>query len=147
MHAMKACGIRGCIPNLGSRWSWVVIFMLELGGPQSCFGFGKEINLLPMLRTETLCLGHPAYSLVTILTDLFHLHWISRAMQNDIVWIICTWPWQGVPRADPHQCLLSYLSTPSPRINSCVSFQSCICGIDLNTDNGKFFQWQVLWAS
>jgi len=48
--------------------------MLELGGPQNCYGFGKEINLLPMLRTELLCLGLPAYSLVTKLTELFHLH-------------------------------------------------------------------------
>lgn len=71
---MGVGGIALCIPNLGSRWSLVVIFMLELGGPQNCYGFGKEINLLPMLRTELLCLGLPAYSLVTKLTELFHLH-------------------------------------------------------------------------
>ena len=77
-------GIAPCIPNLGCRWSCLVIFMLGLGGPQSWYGFGKEINLLPMLRTEPLCLVHQAYSLVTILTELFHLHWVSRAVQNDI---------------------------------------------------------------
>jgi hypothetical protein len=46
----------------------------RLGGPQSQTGhYGEEKYLFPLLGIDPLFLGHPVFSLVSILTELSHL--------------------------------------------------------------------------
>jgi len=69
------------IPNLNSRWSWVVSFMLiplypqlqplplnrRLAAPECwCWYFGEEKNFLPVAETALKLVSHTAHCTVTV---------------------------------------------------------------------------------
>jgi hypothetical protein len=103
----KNRGIDACILNLGTRWKLVVSFMPQplypwgkshmypvdrrLGGPQSQSGHGGD-EKIPCSCQESNS-GHPAHSLLTILTALSRLCKVVRSeiyQATDIQWYSLT---------------------------------------------------------